>query len=143
MAKTVKVTKVEKLGMLQALVLSHPQVEEVIAGLVSEDVAFTSEDLANFVSHEIELLVNKSARAKKAKAVDELREAVFALVTDEPKSGATILAELGDSFPELSQAKVTSRLSALHRDGAIAKQALRVGKSTLQHYSLPTEVEEA
>lgn len=109
--KTVKITKVQKLNTLEALVNYCENDGVALDGEVTYD------DLHEFVAHEIELLgkkaesVAKRAAAKKAEG-DELRETVFnCLSTDEGMTNAEIVAAIGD--PEVTPAKVTARLTQL------------------------------
>lgn len=113
----VKLTKAQKFEMLLAL----PEVQ-------------ADAMLVEFINHEVELLAKKSG--KKAKTEDVMKIAIAQSLTAELQSGMAIMGLIADQFEDISQAKVTARLSALVREGVAVKEALRVGKSTIQHYRL-------
>ena len=89
------------------------------------------EDLAAVMTHEIELLDNKAAKAKATAAKkkvegDALRDAVQAVLTDEFQTIADITAQIeGD---EISTSKVQYRLNALVANGLAAKEQVTVGE---------------
>ena len=85
---------------------------------------------ADVISHEIELLDNKAAKAKEAaakkKAVnDELGDAVAAVLTDELTTIADITAKVEGE--DVTVAKVTNRLSKLVANGVARKEQITVG----------------
>ena len=104
------------------------------------------EDLANVIKHEIELLDNKSAKAKANAAKkkvegDALRDAVQAVLTDELQTIADVTAKVeGD---EITSAKVQYRLNALVSAGIARKEQVTVGegdaKRKLMAYAIASE----
>lgn len=89
------------------------------------------EDLAAVITHEIELLDNKAAKAKATAAKkkvegDALRDAVQAVLTDELQTIADVTAKVeGD---EITAAKVQFRLNALVGAGIASKEQVVVGE---------------
>ena len=89
------------------------------------------EDLAAVMTHEIELLDNKAAKAKATAAKkkvegDALRDTVQAVLTDEFQTIADITAQIeGD---EISTSKVQYRLNALVANGLAVKEQVTVGE---------------
>lgn len=131
----VKLTKVQKFGMLVKF-LATEEGANSLDNMFGD--TFTSTDATDFLNREIELLVKKATGGKKAKAADVLKDAIVEVLANatEPMNGAQVLAEVQDACEDVTQAKVTSRLSTLVRNGLATKEAIRVGKSNLQHYSL-------
>ena len=89
------------------------------------------EDLAKVITHEIELLDNKAAKAKATAAEkkvkgDELRDAVQAVLTDELQTIAEITAKVDGE--EVTPAKVQFRLNALVGAGIARKEQVAVGE---------------
>lgn len=97
-----------------------------------------NEFLAEFFQSEMDLLDKRySRKSTKEKAVDELKVAIVsALDTDEFRVCPSVLAAVHPNFPEATSAKVSSRLSALVREGLAEKQEVKVGKSRLVGYRL-------
>ena len=117
-----KMTKREKFGMLLE-VLEGSQVEQ-------------KEMLVEFVQHELELLAKKSG-SKKAPKKDELKDAVaMMLCAEDAVTGADVLAEVKEMFPDATQAKVTARLTALVKEGYATKAEAKFDKRTLMTYKL-------
>ena len=89
------------------------------------------EDLAKVITHEIELLDGKAAKAKATAAKkkvegDALRDAVQAVLTDEFQTIADITAQVeGD---EITTSKVQYRLTALVANGLAEKEQITVGE---------------
>jgi hypothetical protein len=106
------------------------------------------EDLASVISHEIELLDNKAAKAKEAAAKkkaegDELYSAVAAALTDELTVISDITAKVG--MEDVTNAKVQARLNKLVAAQVARKEQVTVGegegKRKLMAYALNSEVE--
>lgn len=106
------------------------------------------EDLASVISHEIELLDNKAAKAKEAAAKkkaegDELYNAVAAALTDELTVISDITAKVG--MEDVTNAKVQARLNKLVAAQVARKEQVTVGegesKRKLMAYALNSEVE--
>lgn len=106
------------------------------------------EDLAKVITHEIELLDNKAAKAKANAAKkkvegDALRDAVQAVLTDE----LATIADVTDKVVfdgEVSTAKVQYRLNALVGAGIARKEQITVGegdsKRKLMAYAIASDV---
>lgn len=66
----------------------------------------------------------KEKRAEKSAANDELKERIFALLTDEPMLVDDIVAAIGDE--EVTKGKVVSRLTALVKEERVTKSEVKV-----------------
>ena len=104
------------------------------------------EDIIKFCKNEIDLLAKKSAKAKdkaaeKKAKMDDLTVAILNFLDgcDEPATINTIVAAVGDAFPDITNAKVSSRLSPLVKAGTLTKTEITVarekGKAKLVAYS--------
>lgn len=104
------------------------------------------EDIVKFCKNEIDLLDKKSAKAKdkaaeKKAKMDDLTVAILNFLDgcDEPATINTIVAAVGDAFPDITNAKVSSRLSPLVKTGTLTKTEITVarekGKAKLVAYS--------
>lgn len=108
-----KTTKREKFEKIVQILLEDGEVE-----------------LAGCITHEIELLDNKAAKAK-AKAAekkaenDELTDAVAAVLTDELTTIADITAKV-DGGEDVTVHKVTNRLTRLVNAGVAKKEQISV-----------------
>ena len=105
-----KITKSEKYTML----------ENILANMEGDNVPM----LVEFVQAEKAALANKAAKAKakaaeKKTEIDELGNAVLAVVTDEPM-GRDQITDLVD-FEDKTVAKVGARLNKLVELGLVAK----------------------
>lgn len=118
---TTKITKRAKYEMLSE-----------ILGMVSEDSSFNGYDfdmLQAFITHEIEQLDKKSAKAKETAQAkkadnDELYEVVASLLGDEPMTREQVAAKIqGD---DVTVAKVGYRLSRLVANGMATKEEITV-----------------
>ena len=71
--------------------------------------------------------------AEKAEADAKVREAIFALITNDPQTAADLGAQVGVSTP-----KATAELRKLVADGRVVKSDIKVPKKgTCKGYSLP------
>ena len=82
-----------------------------------------------FLDNELEQIKRKRETQKKKQEQrkienDEIARAILDMLTDEPVTNTDILEEIND--PEVSPAKVTSRLSKLAREGLVAKETVRL-----------------
>lgn len=98
----------------------------ILEGTIDADVlkAFAEKKLAQLEKR------NESAKiraAKKKAEGDALLEAVFACVGDEAKTRTQITSELIDEGYDVTEGKVTARLTKLVKDGRIAKTKDKVG----------------
>ena len=116
-----KVTKVQVLNAIAELVAEDAQVQV-------GDVTVTGADIAAYVEKTIEQLNAKAAKAKekaseKKAEGDALRDKVEALLTDEYQTIAEITAQVND--PEVTNARVTARLTALVKAGRAHKTQVK------------------
>ena len=92
---------------------------------ITEDMVATATSLIEKLDHTNE--VRKASAAKRAaeKAAEKapIREAIFALVTDEPKTATTLIGEAG---LELKPQSITSLLKPLVEGGQIEKVDVKV-----------------
>lgn len=124
--KTVKITKRDNFTAIAAFLAEAGKTE-----------------WADVITHEIELLDNKAAKAKATAAKkkvegDALRDTVQGVLTDELQTIADITAQIdGD---DISTAKVQYRLNALVANGIARKEQVVVGegesKRKLMSYAL-------
>ena len=104
--------KVVKADVLKAIAQVVAEDVEVTVG----DVVVTGSDIQAYVDTTLEQLAKKAAKAKekateKKVGGDALRDKIAALLTDEYKTIAQIVAEIGDE--SVTAGKVTSRLTQL------------------------------
>lgn len=90
---------------------------------------FDREDIVVFAEHEIELIDNRNAKAKEAKAKkaaepDPFVEAIQNALTDEFQTAADVVAAIGDE--NLSIAKASFRLNALVESGVAIKDDIKI-----------------
>lgn len=89
----------------------------------------TTNALADFCRHQIEMLDKKAAKSRenaaaKKNAVDPILEAVAATITDAPQSIDDIVAALDNE--DYTVAKVRSRLTTLVNAGTVVKSTIVV-----------------
>ncbi len=101
----------------------------------------TKDTLVEFVQHEVELIDNKSAKAKVRKTekkADEMKDAIVTLLcAAETNVNSFFVEELTErGFEEVTAAKVTSRLSSLVKEGIATKENVKVEGRTLVGYKL-------
>lgn len=94
-------------------------------------ITLTMDEIAAFAQNEVALLDKKAAKAKeraatKAKAPDEMAEAVYAALTDEFQTIADVSLVVAETIPDATVAKVSYRLNALTKDGRAVKEDIRV-----------------
>lgn len=135
--KQVKLTKTQKFNYLIAL-LQNNDLEPVM--MDTADMEVSTDDLVEFLQHEVELIAKKGVKSKGAKAEDTMKSAIQAMLDADAKPCKDFVNALTEQgFEDVTSAKVTARLSALVRDGLADKTPIKVGKSTLQHYSAKAE----
>ena len=98
------------------------------------------EDIVEFCDRKIGQIVAKAEKAKeknaeKKAAGDELREAVAAVLTNEPQLAEDILGQLEGE--DLTVAKVRARLTQLVNLGLASKAEVKVGDKKRMAYTLP------
>lgn len=128
----VKITKKE---ILETIGNFFENYEGEIAGNV------TKEAIINYVTITIDQLDAKAVKAKeraeKAKAEgDEIRAAIEAVLTNEFKTTADIIAEVG--IEDLSPGKVAARMSQLIKAGKATKTDVKVGDRKVKAYAIAT-----
>lgn len=134
-----RITKTQKYQMIEEI-LDQVQTD-------AYDIAM----LIEFVKGEQDALARKAAKAKEKAAVkkaetDELGEAVFAKLTDEPMTRDQVADLFNDE--EITPAKVGARLNKLVALGRVVKNEVAAtsaaGKKTSRMvYSLPVDSDEA
>jgi hypothetical protein len=98
------------------------------------------EDIVEFCDRKIGQIVAKAEKAKEKNAQkkaegDELREAVAAVLTNEPQLAEDILGQLEGE--DLTVAKVRSRLTQLVNLRLASKAEVKVGDKKRMAYTLP------
>ena len=116
---------------------------EIVEGLEME--ATEQEDMLAFIDKQIETLDKRAEaavkRAEKKKAEsDELTEAIFGMIGDEPITVDDIVANFADE--EITRNKVTARLGKLVKAGRVVKDTVKVEGKRRMAYFLP-DAEEA
>ena len=116
---------------------------EIVEGLEME--ATEQEDMLAFIDKQIETLDKRAEaavkRAEKKKAEsDELTEAIFGMIGDEPITVDDIVVNFADE--EVTRNKVTARLGKLVKAGRVVKDTVKVEGKRRMAYSLP-DAEEA
>lgn len=109
-----------------------------------------NDELTEFATASIEKLdhtnsLRKAATAKKAKEREAerapIRNAIMAIMTTEPKTATTLIAESG---VEIKPQAMPSLLKGLVEDGTVVKSDVKVtGKGKQRGYSLAIEINEA
>jgi len=99
-----------------------------------------TEDLVAFVDAQIASIESRAAKAKarkeaaKAEAVDTLKDAVAAVLTNDYQDIDAILAAIDSE--EASRAKVVNRLTKLVNEGVAVKEAAKVDSRKVICYKL-------
>lgn len=111
---------------------------EIVEGLEME--ATEQEDMLAFIDKQIETLDKRAEaavkRAEKKKAEsDELTEAIFGMIGDEPITVDDIVTNFADE--EVTRNKVTARLGKLVKAGRVVKDTVKVEGKRRMAYSLP------
>lgn len=97
------------------------------------------DSVLEFVDHEIELLESKAAKqaeraASKKADGDELRAAVYAVLTDEPQTIDDIAFQVTEEG--VTKAMVTARLTQLVKTGTVVKDIVKVDGRKLTTYAV-------
>ena len=126
-----KITKRMVLESVKAYAEANP---EVAFGEV------TAEDVINYAQTTIEQMEKKAEtakanRAKKQAAPDELANAVLAVLNDNPQTIREI-AEQIDFDGEVTDAKISARLTKLVKAGYAEKEPVKVEKRRLMAYKV-------
>ena len=127
MADTVKITKKMILEAVKKVAES---------GVVFEGV--TADDVIAYVDTTIGQLDAKAAKAKETAAKkkvesDALRDTIKGVLDETPKTISQIVAELDD--PELTNAKVVARLTALVNAGEAFRSEIKIDNRKVKAYS--------
>ena len=127
-----KITKVMILNAIKTVAAQDPE------GMFDDIVS--AKDVIDFADTTIAQLEAKAAKAKeraaKVKAEgDEIRDAIEAVLTDEFKPIATIIAEVG--IEDLTPGKVSARVGQLIKLGRATKADIKVGDKKVKGYGLP------
>ena len=127
MADTVKITK--------------KMILEAVKKVAESGVAFegvTADDVIAYVDTTIGQLDAKAAKAKETAAKkkvesDALRDTIKGVLDETPKTISQIVAELDD--PELTNAKVVARLTALVNAGEAFRSEIKIDNRKVKAYS--------
>lgn len=109
--------------------------EDVIVG----DAIVTDADIKDFIEKSIVQIDARNEKAKERQAQkkvegDELRARVKAVLGTEPMKVAEIVAAIND--PEVTSAKVVSRLTQLVNAGDVVKEDVKVDGRSLKVYTI-------
>ena len=109
--------------------------EDVIVG----DAIVTDADIKDFIEKSIVQIDARNEKAKERQAQkkaegDELRARVKAVLGTEPMKVAEIVAAIND--PEVTSAKVVSRLTQLVNAGDVVKEDVKVDGRNLKVYTI-------
>lgn len=109
--------------------------EDVIVG----DAIVTDADIKDFIEKSIAQIDARNEKVKERQAQkkaegDELRAQVKAVLGTEPMKVAEIVAAIND--PEVTSAKVVSRLTQLVNAGDVVKEDVKVDGRTLKVYTI-------
>lgn len=109
--------------------------EDVIVG----DAIVTDADIKDFIEKSIAQIDARNEKAKERQAQkkaegDELRAQVKAVLGTEPMKVVEIVAAIND--PEVTSAKVVSRLTQLVNAGDVVKEDVKVDGRTLKVYTI-------
>lgn len=113
--------------MAEVKVTKKEYFEEIKAIVEGAEVE-NKEDLIAFVDKQLETLANRAEKAKeraaKNKAAgDELRAAVYAVITDELQTADEITAQVEGE--EITKAKIVARLTQLVNAESIVKETVK------------------
>lgn len=111
--------------------------KDYYAMLLAMDCVSANAELVEFIEKEVAALDAKAEKAKeraaeKAKAGDELRQMVYAVLTDEPQSIDAIVEQI--AVEDVTKAKITARLTQLAKAGMAAKEEIKVGDRKVSAY---------
>lgn len=109
--------------------------EDVIVG----DAIVTDADIKDFIEKSIVQIDARNEKAKERQAQkkaegDELRARVKAVLGTEPMKVAEIVAAIND--PEVTSAKIVSRLTQLVNAGDVVKEDVKVDGRSLKVYTI-------
>lgn len=109
--------------------------EDVIVG----DAIVTDADIKDFIEKSIAQIDARNEKVKERQAQkkaegDELRARVKAVLGTEPMKVAEIVAAIND--PEVTSAKVVSRLTQLVNAGDVVKEDVKVDGRSLKVYTI-------
>ena len=134
--------KVTKKMVLEAIIKAAEAFDKEETIFEIGDVDVTIDDIIDYATRTIEQLDAKAAKAKEASAKkkaegDELLAVVKDALTDEYKTGAEILADIAESgFADVTQAKVTARLTKLCKAGEAHKVDIKVDGRKIKGYAI-------
>lgn len=110
-----------------------------IRAIIEDSDDEQKDSILEFVDHEIELLESKAAKqaeraASKKADGDELRAAVYAILTDEPQTIDNIAFQVAEEG--VTKAMVTARLTQLVKTGTVVKDIVKVDGRKLTTYAV-------
>lgn len=111
--------------------------KDYYAMLLAMDCVAANKELVAFIEKEVAALDSKAAKAKeraatKAEKGDALRQTVYDILTDEIQSIDAITEQVSD--PDVTKAKVTSRLTQLAAAGLAIKEEIKVKDRKVMGY---------
>lgn len=106
----------------------------------------TAEDVIAYVDTTLEQIKNKAAKAKERAAQkkaegDDLRDAVYATLTEDYQTIADIAAQIDN--PEVTKAKISARLTQLREAGMAHKVEARIDGRKVMTYAVGPAPEDA
>lgn len=114
--------------------------KEIVKGDADSEVTVEQSELLDFLDKQIDIINTKAEKAKARAAEkkaegDALRDAVQAVLTDEPQTIDEIVEKV--NFEDATKAKITARLTALCKAGIAEKQDVKTEDNrTLKAYNL-------
>ena len=109
--------------------------EAVVAAQINDELTQFATDAIAKLDHTNELRKQKNAEKAVAKEAEKapIREAILAVITDEPKTASTLIEEAG---VEIKPQAIPSLLKGLIEDGIVVKTDIKVkGKGTQRGYA--------
>lgn len=122
--------------------MTKVEMYERIANVVRESDVEDADVILGFLSTQVAQLNAKSEKAKaraaeKKAAGDELRDMIYAVLSDDFQTIADIMAQV--EAPELTPAKVSARVSQLVRMGLVEKESVKTESGKAMAYRLIAE----
>jgi len=104
---------------------------------------YPSKCVVNFIDRQIAQIEYKAEKAKEKAAEkktvgDELRKAVYEVLTNEFQTADEITSQI-EGFEDLTKSKVVARLTQLVKAGTVAKESIKVDDSRKMAYKRISE----
>ena len=112
-----------------------------IADFIADTDWERKDEAIEFIEKQIDQLKAKAEKAKsraeeKKIEGDELREAVANALTNEPQTIDAITDIVAETYPDVTKAKVTARLTQLVKLGSVVKEQTKINTRKVMVYSL-------